>query len=512
MTSRKLSNGIKYKIDRVAPGTIVPGTDQEPVVTITVRGGTIRYRLASYLLDRADTPTWEGDISQQEIDDADSWVCANLPMLLAEANLCHIIRFDQNSSCYYDFQSQTLYEADGLYEKKGSTARGLKNVAEIGGDRISLPEKVQPFLKILTRKPGVGFSYERFLPEETDDIEGAKKRLSQAFYKFLRYDSSIRDTFIKEKTGSKLYKYVGEPQVWFVGEMARNETLTLQKLYAAVARQEVLVICDPVKGALTDSVLPAEITAAQAAAFLGLDAGLLDPSQTDMQRFFDCNDFSSADVLKSLLSRYSTMLDAVWAQISKNIKNNLLHSLSASTYFKDTQEVPHQQSMYLGAYPLNERRLEIVLNQIYPSVTNLIEEFGLQARFFQNCDLAIRAKDGAIDIKKAIDGIVALLLICFSGCKTPTADEEAVRIKAQYRKKLLELIRKRFGYIPPDGGPNGIFGTLQSELQELLELGAHLDQIGLHQEAAVIEKYINGLKLGYGDENSLCPPTMDRDR
>lgn len=506
MTSRKLSNGIKYKIDRVAPGTIVPGTDQEPVVTITVRGGTIRYRLASYLLHQTDAITGEGDISQQEFDDVDSWVCTNLPMLLAEANLCHIIRFDKNSSCYYDFQSRTLYEADGLYEKKRSTARGLKNFAEIGGVPIPLPEKAQPFIEILTRTPGVGFSYERFLSEETDDIEKAKQTISQAFSKFRKYDSSIRDTFIKEKTGSKLYKYAGEPQVWFVGETARNEMLTLQKLYAAVARQEVLVICNPANGILIDSVLPAEITAEQATAFLGLDTGLLDPSQTDMQCFFDRNDLASEDILKSLLSRYCTILDAVWTQISKNIKNNLSHSLSASTYFKDTQVVPHQQSIYLGAYPLNDSRLEIVLNQIYPSVKDLIMDFGLQNSFFQNCNLP---EKGTIDIKKAIDGIVALLLICFYYCKTPTASEEVARIKVQYRKKLLELIQQKFGFSSSGGETGSMYDEIQSGLAELLE---EARDGGRNSSAAKIVKIIDLVdSIRYKDENSLLPPSKGRE-
>lgn len=520
MMSRRLPNGLKYKIDRVTPGVIVPGTDNEPVVTITVRGGTIKYRLISFILHQADTPTWEGEISQSDLDDVDAWVCSNLDTLLVEANLYHIVKFDKKSKCYYDFQSRTLYEANGLYEKKGCMAGGLKNADKINGKPILLPGKAIPFIEILTRHPGVGYGFESFIDDEVDDIERAKNSLSQAFYKFLRYDSSIRDTFIRETTGSKLYKYVGEPQKWVVGEKIKNETLTIKMVYDTVAQSEILSICDPGSGVLIDSVLATDIKPGDAIAFLGIDTRQFNLKLTDSKRFFDTNYLESAEALKSLLSRYCTMLDAVWAQIARSIKNNFLHSLSASTYFRDTRGVPHNQSDYLRAYPLNMERLGIVLKQIYPSIIKIIKDFGFEEEFFKNCNLEIESEEGIINIEKAIDGIVSLLLLCLYCCQTAYVDEALDRLKKRYHDDLVKRIQKKFDYTPPSNSGDSLFDPEALQiglqdflvgLQDLLVLRGQLLSEGQYAKASVIEKFFDGLNLSYSDENSLLPPSRGRE-
>ena len=152
MKSNKMLRGLQHKTEAPYLGVVVPGTDKEPAVTIAVRGGTIRYRIISYLLQDIDAITWEGNLEQDVLDDVEAWVHANLPMLLAEAQLHHIIKFDKKSKCYYDFQSHTLYEANGYYEKKGSTAGGLKNAAAINGKPIKIPNSAVPFIEKLTKR------------------------------------------------------------------------------------------------------------------------------------------------------------------------------------------------------------------------------------------------------------------------------------------------------------------------------------------------------------------------
>ena len=222
-------------------------------------------------------------------------------------------------------------------------------------------------------------------------------------------------------------------------------------------------------------------------AFIGLDTGLFDTKFIDIKRFFEGNYFDSTDVLKSLLSRYCTMLAAVWARIAKNMKNNFLHSLSASTYFKDTKVVPRHQSDYLKAYPLNEDRLRIVLNRVYPSITRLIKDLGYEEEFFKYCDFDLTPKKDIIDIETAIDGIVSLLLLCFCCCQTSLVDEELDRLKKQYRTKLQELIRKKFDYIPPSEDESSLFNpeVLQMELQRLLALRNQLLGEGQYAHATV---------------------------
>lgn len=38
MINTNLPRGLKYKIDKVRPGIIIPGTDNEPIITISGRG------------------------------------------------------------------------------------------------------------------------------------------------------------------------------------------------------------------------------------------------------------------------------------------------------------------------------------------------------------------------------------------------------------------------------------------------------------------------------------------
>lgn len=517
MKSRRLPNGLKYEIDRVNPGVIVPGTDREPAVTITVREGTIQYRLISYIMSNANALTCEGDIPQPILDYVESWVSSHLPMLFAEANLHHIVRFDKKSMCYYDFLSETLYYANGYYEKKGSTAGGLKNVAEINGKPISLPDSAIPFIEILTKRPTIGFSTEIFIDgdiEDEDELKRAKNNISQAFYKFLRYDSSIKHTFKKEKTGSKQFKYDGEPQEWYVGDNVQNGILTVKKIYDAVVQLEILTICDPLKDIPVNSILAENITSEEAVAFIGLDPGLFDTSLIDIKQFFETNRFESTAVLKAMLSTYCTMLDAIWARMAKNIKNNFLHSLSASTYFKDTKSIPHHQSDYLRVYPLNEERLRIILNGTYPVIAKFIKDFGFEKEFFKDRDFDITQKKEIISVENAINGIVSLILLCFYCCFTSLVDEELDRLKKLYQEKLIELIQKKFDSVPPSDSGNIMFDpeTFQMQLQRLLAISDKLSREGKYEYASEIDKIVDEIKkLGYNDENSLLPPSRGRE-
>ena len=397
---------------------------------------------------------------------------------------------------------------------------GLKNVAAINGEPIVLQESTIPFIEILTKKPGTPFEIEVFIGDVDDDEEEKNKRkaISQAFYKFQRYDSSINDTFLREKTGSKRFQYNGDPQVWFIGESVQNEILTVKKIFDVVAQQEILTICDPVTGDMVDSYVANNISLEVSISFIGLDTGLIDTRSIDSNRFFEENHFNSVEVLKSLLSKFGSMPDAVWARIANNIKNNLLHSLSASTYFNDTKVIPHNQSDYIKIYPLNETRLGIVLTQIHPSITKLIKDYGFEDTLFKNRDYEMISQDGKVDIEKGLDCIVSLLLLCIWCYQPPSIDEEFNFLRKRYYDELLKLIHKKFGYTQPSDSGSGLLAleALQSELQGLIELQdlwkLHevLMKEGQYARASIIKKVFDRFNLGFNDENSLLPPSMDK--
>ncbi len=491
---------LKYKVEKSRPGIVYPGADHEPSVTITVRGGTIRYRLISYVLDQIDAISWEGDLSQEVLDDVNEWVKSNLPSLLMEADVHHTIQFRTGSRCYYDFQSQTLYGGDGYKEKAGSSDGVRKNTVAINGKPVKLPKSVIPFIEVLTKTPGAEYPSDTFL-ENTDDKYADKitpANLNQRFFKFKRYDSSIEATF--HRGNDRSFKYEGNPQIWRVGGEAENGDLTIEKIFKIVGQHDIIAIFDSMKRQLS-TTLASDISPEETVAFLGLNEALFDPGSMDVARFFSNNYCDSVDALKSLLTRYCGVTEAVWNQLRVNIKNNLSHSLSASTFYSDTKGLPPRLAD-LNGYPVTEERLLNSLRRIAPAVKELIQNTNIGVVFFRYCKIDVPPD-------KVIDCIAALVMACFCNCQTPSNDEELLRLMERYQQKLLILIRRKFDYDPPPSGDgkNGNMDEVRRELKRLLE---QAEEDGLDHYVAAISKIYDSLILGYDDDNGLLPPTMGR--
>lgn len=137
MINTNLPRGLKYKIDKVRPGIIIPGTDNEPIITISGRGAMIQYRLVTFTLGKyalIEDTYCEGDLDQDELDGIETWISHSMPSLLSESKIRHLIYFLPNSKCYYDFLFQTLYGGDGYKEKKKQRVEFRENTAPIDGN------------------------------------------------------------------------------------------------------------------------------------------------------------------------------------------------------------------------------------------------------------------------------------------------------------------------------------------------------------------------------------------
>lgn len=510
MKSDKLSK-IKYKVEIPFEGNIRPGIDAEPTITIKVHGGTIRYRLVSFLLGWSDEPTCEGDIPDSESDYVTSWVSSNIHGLIAEAHLHHIVRFDKESKCYYDFISQTLFNADGLYEKKGSTVDSLKSFAESNGEPIRLPNRFVPFIEKLTQHPRIAIGEEVFLDLKDDaenyEIRAAKGNLSTNFSTFKKYDSSIDAKFKREKTGNKRFIYLGEPQEWFVGEKVKDKSLTIRNIFETTVLCDVLAVLDAEERELVYVAQATDVIAEGSIAFLGLNAEFLKTVGVNLEQLTCNNYFEPPDAFKSLLSKYCVMLEATWKQIAKTIEKNFLYSIGASTFYRETEELPKRLSDLNGYLPTKER-LDNLLKRICPAIEETIRESKTGISLFAYCDTKVTPE-------KAIDYIVALVLSCLSDCHASSTDEKLIRLRGKYQQKLHELILKKFGCNPPGDNDGRLFNPVafKMNLQHLLTLQDQLMSEGQYAHASLIEKYFTGLKeLGYNDENSLLPPSMGRER
>ena len=505
---------IKYKVNIPREGRIRPGIDAEPTITIKVSDGTIRYHLVSFLLEHSDEPTSEGNVKESEKNYVDSWVCSNLPGLLAEAHLHHIVKFDKESECYYDFLSETLYHADGCYEKKGSTVGSLKNAAKINGEPIKLPKRLIPFVEKLTQHPKTPYPEDTFFEirdeAEAYEIKAIKGNLATNFSILKRYDSSIDAKFKRETTGSKQFIYLGEPQEWYVGENVKNENLTIGKtfetIFKTITQCEIIAIFDTVKKELIYVTQKTDVTAEETIAFFGLNTEFLEPACEDLKQLVYNSYCESPDALKSLLSKCCTMMDAVWRQIAKNVEENLSCSLGASTFCRETGELPKRLSDLNGYRPARER-LNNLLKRICPAIEKTIKESKTGAGFFGYYNFEVTSE-------KAIDYIVALILSCFSDCQTSSTDEELMRLRGAYQKVLRNLIEQKFAVDPPNSG-NASFYDESEELRwirrRLFELQEQAMSDRMFGYVSFIAEILNSHIFGFNDENSLLSPSTGRE-
>lgn len=311
MINTNLPRGLKYKIDKVRPGIIIPGTDNEPIITISGRGAMIQYRLVTFTLGKyalIEDTYCEGDLDQDELDGIETWISHSMPSLLSESKIRHLIYFLPNSKCYYDFLFQTLYGGDGYKEKKKQRVEFRENTAPIDGNPCSLSVSEIAFIDILTEHPNTPFSADRFFGEDAESTKlTTAKSLDQTWYRFRQYDSSINETFKRER-GYFIYR--GSPQIWRVDAESETVNLSIEKVFKVICTRDVVATFDEANRQFR-SVAVSDISSLELLSFLGLNSDLLDP--TLMSTIFDMADF--VRVFKRVISRSS---------YSNEVKGNMM--------------------------------------------------------------------------------------------------------------------------------------------------------------------------------------------
>lgn len=482
-----LPHGLRYKIEIKSTGIITPGSDNEPVVTIYGPGTHLQYRLIS--LTEVEE-TYKCSLTADDKLLIEDEIEEKKPQLLAEAKVIHYVKFVDDSQCYYDFDSEQLYGACGIREKKGS----------INGRPFRPSPNVRDFIERLTEVPGAKIDVFEIL-ENNGSSEDSFRTI---WGNFRKLDPSIYSTFSHVSRGFCIYN--GNAPIWQVGNEKDGMDLTLYAIFTAVAYRKIVASVDKPNQKFNASLLN-EIETENILTFLGLDADVLDPSLIEIEKLITRNYCDSTEFFISLIDRYTDILDGVWNHLRRNIETNLSYTFSASSYFEETQIIPTKVGdLKLYSIPVRSQRWNNALGQACLSVKNIIQSTRLGVDFFANCKAEINPD-------KVIDYIVAIVLASLYYCKTPTSGDNESAIKARYGQKLQELIRKKFGYVSPSNGGGGLFGpeALWIELQELLALQEQLSNDGQYAYASVIEKFLNRYKLSYNDENSLLPPSLGRE-
>lgn len=497
MNNIELPKGFKHKIEKSNPGIVIPGSDKEPIITIVGCGSKIQYRLISYALNQIDAISWEGDVSQEALDDIDSWVSYYLPSLLKKANVRHLVYFSPNSKCYYDFISQTLYGADGIKEKKGEVTEFRQNTAYINGEPYVPNGTEIAFIEVLTETPDTPYDTGRFLRED-DNLKSPARLLNEYWHRFKRLDSSIDEKFDR-KNGK--FIYTGNPQIWVIEGEVEGINLTFEKIFKAVVYRDIVATFDKESRQLRTSLVT-EISQKEMIVFLGLDKELLNTESMDINRFVSDNYCDSIDELKFLLERYYNSLEAVWNRLKSNIIDSFSYSLRASSFYDDTDEMPFKLTDLKG-YSDTSERFNNSLKRICPAIKGIIQNTKIGTDFFAYCNIEVIPEK-----EKAIDYIVALVLACLSNCRTASTDKELIRLRRNYQSKLQVLIHQKFDYDPPGGGKDSSIEEILRRDLQALQAQAIAD--GLDYYASAIDKIFDSLNLGYNDENSLLPPSMGR--
>lgn len=500
MINSNLPRGLKYKIDKVRPGIIVPGTDSEPIITISGRGATIQYRLVTYALGKyalIDDTYCEGDLDQDELDGIDTWISHSMPSLLSESKIRHLIYFLPNSKCYYDFLFQKLYGGDGYKEKKKQRVECRENTVPIDGNPCSLSVSEIAFIDILTEHPNTPFSADRFFGEDAESTKlTTAKSLDQTWYRFRQYDTSINKTFKRER-GSFIYR--GDPQIWRVDAENEIVNLSIEKIFKVVCTRDVVATFNEGSRQFHAVAVP-DISPRELLIFLGLNSNLFDPALMSIDWFVVDNYCDSAEVLKQLFERYYYTLDAVWIELKKILVENYTCSLRAASFFGDTGTMP-TRIVDLKGYSVSRERLDNSMRRICPAIEETIKKTKIAASYFSYCITEVTPEN-------AVDYIVALILICISDCHTISTDEELVKWKGRYQQKLRTFIQQKFNFAPPGDGKDSIFEEIRRRLFDIEE---QMLADGFESYVLQISEVRNLFILGYNDENSLLPPSMSRE-
>lgn len=482
-----LPHGLRYKIEIKSTGIITPGSDNEPVVTIYGPGTHLQYRLIS--LTEVEE-TYKGSLTADDKLLIEDEIEEKKPQLLAEAKVIHYVKFVDDSQCYYDFDSEQLYGARGIREKKGS----------INGMPFRPSPNVRDFIEKLTEKPGA----KTYVIKILEDNKSSEDSFKTIWGNFRKLDPSIYSTFSHVSRGFCIYN--GNAPIWQVGNEKDGMDLTLYAIFTAVAYRKIVASVDKPNQKFNASLLN-EIETENILTFLGLDADVFDPSLIEIEKLITRNCCDSTEFFIPLIDRYTDILDGVWSHLRRNIETNLSYTFSASSYFEETQIIPTKVGdLKLYSIPVRSQRWNNALERACSSVKNIIQSTRVGVDFFANCKAEVNPD-------KVIDYIVAIVLASLCYCKTPTSGDNESAIKARYSRKLRELIREKFGYVSPSNGGEGLFDpeALRIELQELFALREQLLSDGLYAYASVIEKFFDGFKLSYNDENSLLPPSLGRE-
>lgn len=410
---------------------------EEPIILFSKGDMCVKYRLMEDSWERA---VYDMEISDEEFDAIENWICLKKGDLFRELELHHFIQFERDSSCYFDFISLRLFGA-----------RGTKDNKPINGEPVNFTPKQLRILETLVKNRDAHCEYDLlYLAADisTETRDSALRALTVHINNIRNYDNSLRNTIENANEG---YRYTGRAESWVIGNdflRSHNEEgagVALEKIFSLISHLKVLVSNTKPNGESSLRVTLSESATItdKFAFFIPTDFINADQSPSIVEALFQGNKLDSDTFIINIYKKVSRgdFINKLWDHIKAWIFENYKASISASSYYGMNDECPKTIKEVFENPPRDYTKY---IQRIYSPTKEFIENSIVAEDFFKKRNIDIeKEKTPGVDI---FDYIVALVLASFYYCRCIQTDE-ITQLRKLYRDKLYVAIQERFSAV-----------------------------------------------------------------
>lgn len=440
---------------------------------------------------------------EDEIFALQQWAELRRGRLFREIGLYHVIQFENDSSCYFDYISNSLIGA-----------RGQKNNKPINGEPVKFTNKQLALFIALTEYPKTPLDYETLRIEASiPDSDSFVSTITTHINAIKQYDSSLYNSITNDNSQ---YTYMGNPGYWSIGnqfprELEEVTCITLSKIFSIVESLNVLVSNTASRHGYTFSVSNMDGASVYDKFLFLIPPDFVDLEHRDetCEKLFHQNRFDSETTLLSIY-KHGIAVDSInrlWDLLKKWIYDNYLASISASGYYGMNGELPSSPNDLDEVSP---KALAKALQRVTNSTRDVLTNSVVADDFFHKKSTDVGSENSPnIDV---FDYIVALVLASFYYCKCQQS-EAILQAKRLYREKLQTAIRYRF---PSSSDPTTITEDKEKDIATLIELVEGLEDFKkqfdrVYGEGA-FEKAYNSFCNYTNDDPNNHKPTPNRTR
>lgn len=438
-----------------------------------------------------------------EIYALQQWADLRRNRLFSEMGLYHVIQFENDSSCYFDYITNSLIGA-----------HGQKNNKPINGEPVKFTNKQLALFIALTEYPRTPLDYETLRIEASiPDSDSFVSTITTHINAIRQYDSSLYNSITN---ANSQYTYIGNPGYWSIGNQFPREPdevtcITLSKVFSIVESLNVLVSNTASRHGYTFHVSNMDSASVEDKFLFLIPPDFVDMEQKSetCEKLFQQNRFDSETALLNIY-RHGISVDSInrlWDHLKKWISDNYQASISASGYYGMNGELPSRPS---DLDAVSSKALAKAVQRICNTARDVLVSTAVAEDFFHKRNIDVGSETSTdVDV---FDYIVALVLASFCYCKCQQS-EAILQAKRLYREELKTAILYRF---PSSNSSTTITENKEQDMATLIELVEGLEDFKkqfdkAYGEGAFEKAYKSFCKYTNDDPNSHNP-TSNRTR